>query len=349
MIPQSRPDLRPSDFAYIREILRTRQVAAGALVARLEHQFCRCVRTRYAAAASSGTAALHLGLLALGIEPGDEVLVPSYTCASVLQAVFHAGAVARLLDVDATTLNITADIVGRRLSRRTRALIVTHSFGFPAPLDELLELGVPLVEDCSLALGATYRGRPVGAFGVLSTFSLYATKVACAGEGGMVCTNDRAVIHRIRDLNGPDGRMTWRPRFNYKLSDLAAGLALSQMRRLPSLLARRRGLAVRYTAAFRDCADRIQEAVPSAQPNYYRFLLRTPKAGSVIHRTRRAGIACDRPVVRPLHRYDNRISVRDFPGTEEAFRSTVSIPLYPALTAREVATITRSVRRILAG
>lgn len=347
MIPQSRPDLRASDFAYIRKILKTKQVAGGHLVAELERAFQQCVKAQYAASTSSGTAALHLGLLALGVGPGDEVLVPSYTCASVLQAVQHAGARTRLLDIDEETMNVTGPTVRRELTKRTKAVIVTHTFGFPAPLDELLRVGVPVIEDCALALGATYDGRPVGSMGTLSVFSMYATKVICAGEGGMVCTDDRDIIRRVRDLNGPDQREDWQGRYNYKLSDLAAGLALKQIRRLPSLIARRRAIAARYLRAFKTCPVEFQHSVPKAEPNYYRFVVRTPRAAGVIANAHRAGIWCDRPVFRPLHHYFDRATRGTLPATEAVFHSTVSIPIYPALSEREVAWIARHMRRIL--
>lgn len=348
MIPQSRPDLKASDFAYIREILRTRQVAGGQLVERLESAFKRSVKTKHAAATSSGTAALHLGLLALGVGPGDEVMLPSYTCASVLQAVQYTGAEPRLLDIDEKTLNVTKAIVRGSLTRRTKILIVTHTFGFPAPLDELMTIGVPVIEDCALALGATYHGRPVGSLGILSIFSMYATKVICAGEGGMLCTNEPGVIRRIRDLNRPDQRADWRLRYNYKLSDLAAGLAFSQMRRLASLVARRRAIAARYQEAFGNCAEGVQHAVHGSNPSYYRFIVRTPRAAAVIRSARLARIACDRPVFKPLHRYF-AMDASEFQGTEAVFRSTVSVPIYPALSDRDVSLIAQRMKRILSG
>lgn len=349
MIPHSRPDLKASDFAYIREILRTRQVAGGRLVGQLEHAFRRAARTRYAASASSGTAALHLGLLALNVGPGDEVMAPSYTCAAVLHAIQYTGAQPRLLDIDDKTLNVTGATVRRSLTRRTKALIVTHTFGFPGPLDELLEIGVPVIEDCALALGARYRGRPVGSMGALSVFSLYATKIVCAGQGGMLCTNDARIIRRVRDLNGPDQRTDWRPRYNYKLSDLAAGLALSQIKRLPSLVARRRTIAARYQEAFVQSGVEFQHAVPGTEPNYYRFVIRTPRAAAVIAAARKAGIGCDLPVFRPLHQYFSGDGGRGFPATNAVFRSAVSIPIYPSLSNREISWIAQRMRRILRG
>lgn len=347
MIPHSRPDVRRSDFAYVARLVRTRQIARGPLVTRLERAFVRATGTRYASATSSGTAALHLGLRALGVGAGDEVLLPSFTCAAVWQAVRHAEATPRLVDIDPESMNVTVDTIRPRLSRRTKALIVTHSFGFPASMQDLVRLGITVVEDCALALGASYRGRPVGSLGALSVFSMYATKVVCAGEGGMVCTNDARIAARIRDLNRIDERHDLALRFNYKLSDLAAGLALSQLRRLPQTIAWRRRLAARYRGALAGTTAELPRAIPGARPNYYRFLVRTPRASAAITRARRLGIGCDRPVFRPLHRYLGGPDARRFPGTETAFATVFSVPLYPALTSFEVARIVHGLRHLV--
>ena len=349
MIAQSRPDLTPSDFAYIGAILRTGQVAKGRLVEGLERAFRRSMKTKYAAAVSSGTASLHLALSALGIRPGDEVVAPSYTCASVLCAIQHTGARVRFVDIEADTLNISHRTVSERLTRRAKAVIVTHTFGFPAPLRELLSLGVPVVEDCATALGATYQGRPVGSWGACSIVSLYATKMICAGEGGMVCTNDARVIRRVRDVSDPGQRAQWRLRYNYKLSDLAAGLALSQLRRLPRMLARRRAIAARYRRAFADCPVQMPRALPGTNPTYYRFIIASPRADAIIRRARRAGIGCDRPVCRPLHRYAASAPGGKFPHTDAVFRSAVSIPIYPALSDEQIDRIITRMQRILVG
>jgi dTDP-4-amino-4,6-dideoxygalactose transaminase len=251
------------------------------------------------------------------------------------------------VDIDGDTLSITAATVRRGLRKRTRALIVVHTLGYPAPMEDLVGIGVPILEDCALALGTTYRGRPVGTMGALSVFSLYATKVICAGEGGMVCSDDRGIVERVRDLNGVDLREDLRLRYNYKLSDLAAGVALGQLRRLPAMLARRRAIAAQYRRAFEGCPADVQQVIPGGRPNYYRFLLRSPRAARIIAAARKIGIGCDRPVFRPLHRYLDVYTAQDFPGTEAAFNSAVSVPIYPALSDREVAQISKGMRRIL--
>lgn len=347
MIPHSRPSLEPADFDYIGEILRTRQVSQGRYVQALEDRFRRLTATRYACAVASGTAALHLALVALGVDADDEVIAPSYTCAAVLHAIHYTGARPVLVDIDPVTLNPTASMIRHGLTRRTKAIIVTHTFGFPASMDGITRLGPAVIEDCAHALGATFRGEPVGSLGQISIFSLYSTKVICAGEGGMVCSNDRDIGRRVRDLNRPDQRVSYRVRFNYKMSDLVAGLALRQSARLPSMLARRRAIAARYCQAFQGAPVAFQEALPGAEPTYYRFVVSSPRAATIIRAARRIGIGCDRPVFRPLHRYLAPGPRPALATTEAVWRSTLSIPLYPDLREAEIRRVMSGMRRVL--
>ena len=336
MIPQSRPDLQKDDFGYVEEILKTGQVAAGPLVERLETAFLKRLGARHAVAVSSGTSALHLALLALEIGRGDEVIVPSYACAALLHAVHYTGASPVLCDIDLDTLNPTVREIRPVLNRRTRAIVVTHTFGFPADLSAIMDLGVPVIEDCAQALGARYRGEAVGSYGQISVFSFYATKVICAGEGGMVCTKKERLAARLRDLSRPDQRADYKVRYNYKLSDLAAGLALKQLGRLDDFVARRRAIATRYIQALAPGSS-LQFQVPLADsdPIYYRFVVRTRRAGAFIKRAASRGVACDRPVFRPLHAY-LKLAAKRFPHTDIAWKNGVSVPLYPALTDAEV-------------
>ncbi|HLE42853.1 MAG TPA: aminotransferase class I/II-fold pyridoxal phosphate-dependent enzyme, partial [Methylomirabilota bacterium] len=215
------------------------QIAQGPRVAEFERAMAARLEARGGVAVSSGTAALHLALLALGVGPGDEVLVPSYACAALLHAVRAAGAVPRPVDVDPATFNLDPDAAKRASSARTRALIAVHAFGLPADLEPLRALGVPVVEDAAQALGARCGRRPVGGLGEVGVLSFYATKLMTTGEGGMLVSGDARLLAAARDLREYDEKPDDRPRFNYKLTDLAAALGLAQLARLDGFLARR--------------------------------------------------------------------------------------------------------------
>jgi len=338
-IPQSRPQLLKEDFAYIEEILTTGQVAQGTLVAELEEVVSRFLGVRHAVAVSHGTAALHLALLALGVGNGDQIIIPSYTCAALLHAANYIGAEPVLVDIDPETLNLDSKIVQRALTPKTKAVVVTHTFGFPADLDPIRALGIPIVEDCAHALGAYYRGKPVGSWGQIAIFSFYATKMIASGEGGMVCTNDPLLARRVRELTAPDSLPSYEVRYNYKMSDLTAGLALSQFRRLGDFVQRRRTIAAQYAWAVAGSPMHLQQAVEHSEPSHYRFVVRTRKPAQLSRWASASGIVCDRSVFLPLHRYLNGRARSDFKNTESVWRSGISVPLYPDLSDAEVSHI----------
>ena len=215
----------------------------GKKVLEFEAKVSRYLGVKAGVAVNSGTSALHLALLALNIGPGDEVMVPSFVCSALLNAVSYTGASARIVDVKADDFNISPVEVKKKLNKKVKAIIVPHMFGYPADLKELLSFGVPVIEDCAQSIGADYRGRKAGSFGVLSICSFYATKVMTTGEGGMVLSNQTKILDRIRDLRQYDHALNFQTRYNYKMTDFQAALGLSQLQRLPEFIKRRKQIA----------------------------------------------------------------------------------------------------------
>ncbi len=332
-MPHSRPTVDEADVRAVAAVLRSGQLAQGEVTRRFEQAVARVLGVRDGVATSSGTAALHLALLALGVGRGDEVILPSYTCAALLHAVRYVGATPKLVDLEPDGYNLCPAEVRRRVTRRTRAVVVPHMFGVPANLEALSGLGVPVVEDVAQALGATVRGRPVGSFGTVAVCSFYATKVITTGEGGMLLSDSEVVLRRAREMRDYDGRPDHRTRFNYKMTDFQAALGLSQLAKLGEFLERRRWLAGRYTAALEALGVPAQPPPPGRTPIYYRYVVRVPDAAGVAARMRELGVECKPPVFRPLHRY---LGLGGFPRTEEAHRTALSVPLYPSLSEVEV-------------
>lgn len=295
-------------------------------------------------AVSSGTAALHLALLGLHIDPGDEVILPSYVCVAPLHAVEYVGATPRLADADPATFNLDPADVRRRLTPRTRAIIVAHQFGLPTELDSLLELGVPLIEDCAQAIGARYRGRPVGSFGAVSILSFYATTVLTTGEGGMLLSRDRRLLARLRDSRDYDERRRPTVRYNYKLTDFQAALGRSQLLRLPAMLTRRAAIADRYRRAWGNLPVRLPAPDRRRTHAYHRFVLSVPgSARTAARRLLRQRVTARLPVFQPIHA---TLKLDGFPGATHAFRHALSVPLYPALSLREEARVIGAVQRV---
>jgi perosamine synthetase len=345
-IPHSRPWITPADVRAVCGVLRRGSLVQGAEVGALEAEVGVRLGLPPGVAVNSGTAALHLALLALGVGPGDEVIVPSYVCIAPLHAVEYVGAAPRLADINPDTYNLDPDDVRRRCTRRTRAIIVPHLFGLPADLDAVLRLGVPVIEDCAQAFGATYRDRPVGSFGTISILSFYATKLLTTGEGGMLLGRDRRLLDRARDRRDYDERRRHAPRFNYKLTDFQAALGRSQLQRLPTMLSRRRTLAARYRRGWAALPVRLPAPDGTRTHAYHRFVVSCPgPATRTATRLAAHGVVARPPVFRPIHR---TLGLNGFPGADQAYRHALSVPIYPTLTRAEAAVVIGALQAVFA-
>jgi len=329
-IPHSRPTL-PDDWSEVTALLCPPYVAQGPCVRRFEEELARRMGGVGAVATNSGTTALHLILAAMGIGPGDEVILPAYVCAAVMHAVRYVGATPVLADIEPDGYNLCPRSVERRITRRTRAIVVAHMFGLAARMDELLALGVPVIEDVAQALGSRWRGQPLGSLGVASAVSFYATKVITTGEGGAVVSRDPELLARVRDLTQYDQRDDPRLRFSCKMSELQAALGLWQLQRLDEFFAIRRQLKEEYDGGLEN-----SQAIPhpfGGDEICYRYVVRID--GEVEERLRQfraRGVGASRPVYRPL---THLTGDRDCPNSERAYRETISLPIYPSLTATE--------------
>ncbi len=345
IIPHSRPDLGAGELRRVAAVIRSGYLVQGPLVEAFEQAFARRMNVADAAAVSSGTAALHLVLLAMGIGPGDEVIIPSYVCTALLNAVQYVGASPVLADIEPATGNIDPRDVPKRITRRTRAIIVPHMFGLAADLDAITALGVPIIEDCAQAVGTTYNGRRVGRIGHAAVFSFYATKVMTTGEGGMVISDSKKLVARIRDLRSYDERPKYRVRYNYKMTDIQAALGLSQLEKLEKFIRQRRQIAEKYRTFMEPCGLQL----PPQDPGhiYYRFVVGLmSNSDFLMAYLRQKGIMCARPVHRPLHRF---LRQKGFVHTDRAWRCSISIPIYPGLTRAQVDRISRAVVEGLKG
>src|ERR1700693_2909077 len=266
-IPYGRQVIEDEDVAAVTEVLRSDWLTTGPLVARFEGAFASFVGADHAVAASNGTAALHLCMLAAGVGPGDEVIVPALTFAASANCARYVGATVVFADVRPDTLTIEVGQVEALITPRTRAIVAVDYGGLPADLEELAALtqrhGITLVEDACHAPGAEYRGRKVGSIAHLTAFSFHPVKHLTTGEGGMVSTNDAALAQRLQAFRNhgiaTDHRQreqagTWEYDMamlghNYRLNDVQCALGVSQLQGLPQTLARRRVLAGRYQHA----------------------------------------------------------------------------------------------------
>ncbi len=344
LIPHSRPSIIDLDIRAVSSVLESGQIAQGPVVDKFEKQFSDFIGKKEAAATSSGTAALHLSLLALGVKGGDEVIVPSYVCTAVLNAVQYTGATPVVADIDPGNYNISVDGVKGAITKKTKAVIVPHMFGCPAEIDELSKLGIPLIEDCAQSVGANFKGRKVGSFGILSVFSFYATKVFTTGEGGMVVSDSEELISRVKNLREYDNKDEYELRFNYKMSDIHAALGSSQLSQLEEFLEKRRMNADLYFKEFKDCDFSLPVRKEGREHIYYRFVVQKEEdVSGFLERLQKNNVMCQRPVYIPLHVC---LNLPGFPHSTEAWKKSISIPLYPSLTEEETEKIIAVVKKI---
>lgn len=351
-IPHSQPWIAQDELQAVADVLRSGRLAQGPCADRFERGLAAFIGRRGGVAVTSGTVALELALRALQIGPGDEVILPSYVCAAPWLAIQHVGAQARLVDIDPDTFNIDPQHVRKAVTGKTRAIIVPHLFGLPADLTELQAIGVPLIEDCAQTLGALERGRQAGSVGTLTVCSFYATKLLCTGEGGMVLSDDEALLERVRALRRYDEDPSLDPTAsNYKMTDLQAAIGLCQLHRLPTFLSRRRDIAAAYDRALIGRRGVLPQVPAGRTHVYYRFVIRLAETSpsdevvpAFIARLERAGVHCRRPVFRPLHGY---LKMDGYPNSELVYQCAVSIPLYPSLTDEAVAHILTVLREEL--
>jgi perosamine synthetase len=248
-IPISKPFIGAREKELVLDALNSGWVSSiGKYIDEFEANFARYCGTEYAVAVSNGTTGLHLALATLGLQPGDEVIIPDLTFVATANAVAYTGATPILADVDADTLCIDAASVKSLLSPRTKAIIPVHLYGHPADMDALTEIGdahgVNIIEDAAEAHGAEYRGRRVGGLGKCGVFSFYGNKVITTGEGGMLTTNDQEFYRhakRLRDhAMSPQRRYFHEERgFNYRITNLQAALGVAQLERIDDFLGRR--------------------------------------------------------------------------------------------------------------
>lgn len=345
MIPHSRPSTGRGEVEAAARVLKTGLLAQGKEVSGFEKEAAAFTGLKGAVAVTSGTKALEFALKGLKAGPGDEVLIPSFVCSSLWHAVRLSGAEPVLVDCEPDTCNPSMRDAAGKLTGKTKAVILPHIFGVPSDIKGALALGIPVIEDCAQAIGASCSGRPLGSFGKACVLSFYATKLLTTGEGGMILSSASGFLDTVRDMREYDNKIPDRPRENAKMTDLQAAVGRVQLCRLKEFLRIRKSTAARYDRAFEGLAARLPAAVEGRV--YYRYVLQVGrgKLGEILKSLNRMGVAARRPVFRPLHLDVARRG--SFAGAQRAWETCVSLPLYPSLKESEIKTVINSVRRAL--
>jgi len=305
----------------------------GPKVPEFEAELARACEVDHALAVSSGTAALHLAVLALGLEPGDEVIVPAYTFPATANVVALAGLRPVLVDVDPETMNIDPERID--VGPRTKAVLAVHLFGRPAPVAELPD-SLVVLEDAAGALGARYRGRACGGLGLLGCLSFHPRKIVTTGEGGAVTTNDPAVAaevaagrnHGWRSLVPPE---LPEPGLNYRLSDILCAVGLPQIRRLDDLLAARTRIADGYTERLRELPVSVPVAADGDVHGWQAYVIQIDDRDGVLRELRAQGIEAQIGTY-ALHLLGAYRDQGPFPGASRVFERALALPFHTRLT-----------------
>jgi dTDP-4-amino-4,6-dideoxygalactose transaminase len=339
LIRLARPDTGPEELAELVAVLESGQLTMGPKVEEFEELLAAAAGADHAVAVSSGTAALHVAVLALGIGEGDEVLVPAYTFPATANVVALAGGRPVLVDVDPVTMNIDPEDAARRVTPRTKAVLAVHLFGRPARLEELP--GLTLIEDAAGALGATHRGRPCGGLGAAGCFSFHPRKIVTTGEGGAVTTDDAALAERMRSLRhhgwSPSDSYVDMPEgaFNYRLSDVLCALGIPQLRRLEELLAARERVAAGYAERLAHLDVLLPDADPGDRHGLQAYVIQVDDRDEVMASLRAQDIQCQIGTY-ALHRLGAYRDQGPFPGADSVFERALALPLHTRLTDAEL-------------
>jgi len=376
LLPYGHQSIDEADIQAVVATLRSDWLTTGPRIAEFEEAFAARTGARHAVSFSSGTAALHAAAFAAGLKAGDEAITSPLSFVATANCVLYQQGVPVFADVSPDTLNLDPELAAARLTPRTRVILPVDYAGHPADLSPILDLaerhGLVVIEDASHALGAEYKGRHVGSVAHMTVFSFHPVKHITTGEGGMVTTDNAKFTETLRRFRNHGISSDARQRqaagqwhyemvllgFNYRLTDIACALGIQQLKKLEANLARRRQIAARYTAAFRE----IPEVVPPAvrhdiNPAWHLYPIRLDRArlkadrGQVFAALRAENIGVNVHYI-PVHRhpyYRERFGYRggEYPVAEDAYERLISLPMFHGMSDQDVDDVIRAVEKVM--
>lgn len=365
-IPFHRADLGEEEVQAVADVIRSGWLTMGAKTFEFERQFARYVGASHAVAVSSCTAALHLALDAVGVENGDEVLVPTTTFTATAEVVTYFGARPVFVDVDPITMNLDPADAERRITSRTKAIIPVHLAGTPCDMREILEIarrhGIRVIEDAAHALPSCYQKQKIGSISDLTAFSFYATKTLTTGEGGMITTEDAECAKRLQvmRLHGI-ARDAWKrysaegswfyevleAGYKYNFTDVQAALGLAQLAKCDDMFEGRRRVAERYTEALQEIDALQVPCVPQDRTtSWHLYILRLNLEHLRIDRNRFIRELAERGVstsvhfiplhLQPVYQRDFGYKAGDYPVAEREYQRSLSLPIYSSMREEEI-------------
>lgn len=377
-IPYGRQWIGTEEIRAVTRVLRSDLLTQGPLVGKFESMLSKKVGAKYAVAVSNGTAALHLAALAIGLKPGDEVITTPMSFLATANAILYAGATPVFADIDPETFCIDPSAIEKAVTRRTRAIFFTHFAGYPADLEKIMAIArkhhLKVVEDAAHALGAVYKGAPIGScrYSDLTVFSFHPVKHITTGEGGAVTTNDRKLYKRLcalrthgvtrdRDelISKNDGPWYYEMQclgFNYRLTEIQAALGVEQLKKLDRFLLRRRAIARQYHKAFAGLKEVLMPAEYSKNRHaYHLFVIRLQgslrdRRKEIFKELQRRGVGVQVHYIPiPAQPYYRKLgySPEVYPNAQRYYRSAISLPMFPKMSDREVDFVIKTVNDVV--
>jgi perosamine synthetase len=359
MIPVYRPTIGSREKQYVAEALDSSWISSrGAFLDRFEREFAAYVGAEYGVSAANGTVALHLAFAALGIGPGDEVIVPTLTYVASVNAIAYTGARPVFVDSHAEQWNIDPNLIEQAITPRTKAIEVVHLYGQPVDMSPIQEIArrhdLAIVEDAAEAHGAKYDGEKVGSLGRIGSFSFFGNKIVTTGEGGMLVTNDRELAERARHLRGQGVSPTktyWHDvlGFNYRMTNVAAAIGCAQLERIDSTLAAKLRLAGWYREHLQGTRGVMLRDEPSwsSGVHWMNCILVPAAARDPLMAYLAAEGVETRPFFYPAHTLPMYRSERNFPVAERLGASGINLPSFPELEEEDVSRVSALIRSYL--
>jgi len=353
--PSAKPHITKAEKKYVLEVLDSGILSMGEKQEKFEQKFAAALKVKYAVAVSSGTAGLHLTLIAAGIGPGDEVITTPFSFVASGNAILYVGAKPVFVDIESTGFNMDPNKIETAITKKTKAILVVHIFGQCAEMDPILAIAkkhkLKIVEDACESIGATYKGKHAGTFGESAVFAFYPNKQMTTGEGGMVTTNSKKIYELIKSLRnqGRSASSTWldheRLGYNYRLDELSSAVGLAQIERIDFLLSERRKIAALYSKHLAKHGDlfEIPETLPSNTHTWFVYVvrLRNPqRRDALMAALKKKGIHT-KPYLPSIHllrfyREKYGYSKGNFPVSEAVSDSTLALPFYIGLGESDV-------------
>ncbi|MFH1868400.1 MAG: DegT/DnrJ/EryC1/StrS family aminotransferase [Candidatus Omnitrophota bacterium] len=361
IIPLAEPSLSGNELRYISSCVRSGWISSlGGYVGKFEKAFSRYCGAKYGVSVSSGTAALHLALLAMGVRSGHEVIVPSLTFVATANAALYTGAKPVFVDSERTTWNMDVGKIEEKINSKTKAIIAVHLYGHPCDMDPILKIagkhGIAVIEDAAEAHGAEYKGRKAGSLGDIACFSFYGNKIITTGEGGMCLTNNKRLAEKIellKDHGMSKKRRYYHPLlgYNYRITNLQSAIGLAQLERIDKMVMIKRRNAGLYNLLLNGKSGiTSQREMPWSESAYWMYSILISKncritRDRLMKKLREKGIDT-RPFFIPLHKMPYFKSGSKLPVAEDLSKRGINLPSSVTLKEREIEFIAKTIRKL---